>query len=108
MTCWTRRLWWTGSGAIGLIWAAARRGTRRSPGLDAVLGAGLLAVAHAGRVKRAADHLVTKAREVLDPAAADQHHRVLLEVVALAGDVGAHLHAVGQPHPGHLAQRRVG
>src|SRR5204863_6285141 len=32
---------------------------------------------------------------------------VLLQVVALARDVRADLHAVGQPHAGHLAQRGV-
>src|SRR5436305_5086222 len=109
ITCWTRRLWWTGSAGTGLTWAAARRGTSyASSGLDAVWRAGLLAIAHSGGVKGAADHLVAKARQVLDPSAAHQHHRVLLEIVALAGNVGADLHAVGQPHAGHLAQRRVG
>ena len=61
----------------------------------------------AGGVQRAADDVVAHARQVLHAAAADQHHRVLLQVVALAGDVGRDLHAVGQPHARDLAQRRV-
>src|SRR5206468_8624617 len=89
-------------------WAGPRQ--RRDAallGLDPVLRASLLAVAHAGGVQRSADHLVTEARQVLDATAAHQDHGMLLEVVALAGDVGADLHAVGQPDARHLAQRRV-
>src|SRR5437660_12635581 len=97
MTCWTSRLRWTASGSILRICAAARRGTRLLC-LDAVLRAGLLAVRHAGGVERAPDYLVAVARQVLDPAAADEHDRVLLKVVALARDVGVDLHAVRQPH----------
>ena len=39
--------------------------------------------------------------------AADQHDRVLLEVVPDARDVGGDLHLVGQAHARDLAQRRV-
>ena len=42
---------------------------------------------HALRVERAADDVVAHARQILHAAAADQHDRVLLQVVALAGDV---------------------
>src|SRR5688572_32895880 len=65
--------------------------------LGAVLRTGLLAVLHAGGVERAADDVIADAREVLDATAADQHDRVLLEVVALAGDVRGDLHRVRQP-----------
>src|SRR5918999_1408405 len=106
ITCWTRREPYMASCSIGRTPAAARRGTLL-PGLHTVLRAGLLAVGHAGRVERPADDLVADARQVLHPAAADQHHGVLLEVVALAGDVGGDLHAVGEAHASHLAQRRV-
>src|SRR5207253_2733429 len=85
---------WLGSGRLGL--------------LGAVLGAPLLAPRHARRVQRPADDVVTDAGQILDAAAADQHDRVLLQVVADAGDVGGHLEAVGQPYPGHLPQRGVG
>src|SRR5690606_40531281 len=75
--------------------------------LGAVLGAGLLALGHAGGVERAAHGVVAHAGEVLDAAAADQHHRVLLQVVAFAAEVGDDLVAVGQAHLGDLAQGRV-
>src|SRR3954447_13726960 len=107
MTCWTRRERWTGSGSTGRICAAARRG-KLAALLHAVLRAGLLAVADAGGVERPADHLVTNTREVLDATAANQDHGVLLEVVALARDVGGDLDASGDPDAGDLAQRRVG
>src|SRR3954452_1643761 len=75
--------------------------------LGAVAAASLLAVAHAGGVEGAADDLVAHAGEVLHTTAAHEHDRVLLEVVALAGDVGGDLHAAGEPDAGDLAQRRV-
>src|SRR5207245_5379335 len=108
IACWTSFELWTASDSIGRTPAAARRGIGRPLlGLHAVLGAGLLAIRDAGGVERAAHDLVADARQVLDAAAADQHHRVLLEVVALARDVGGDLHAVGQPDAGDLAKRRV-
>src|SRR6478609_7653250 len=93
ITCWTSLERWIGSASSGRIWAAARRGTSwlSLPFLDAVLRARLLAVAHAGGVERAADDLVADARQILDAAAADEHHRVLLQVVPLPGDVGRDL-----------------
>ena len=61
----------------------------------------------AGGVERAADDVVANAREVLHAAAADEHDRVLLEVVTLARDVGRDFHAVGQANAADLAERRV-
>src|SRR4249920_2711409 len=61
-------------------------------GLGPVLGAALLAVAHAGSVEGAADDVVLDRGQVLDLAAPDQHDRVLLQVVADARDVGGDLH----------------
>src|ERR1700722_11043715 len=107
MTWETRRLRLIGSGSIFRIWAAARRGILNLLGLHAVLRAGLLAVGDAGGVQRAADHLVAKARQILDPTVAHEHNRVLLQVVAFARDVGTNFHAVGEPDTSHLSQRRV-
>src|SRR5690606_36240314 len=73
----------------------------------AVLRTALLAVLDALGVEHAAQHVIAHAGKVAHTAAADQHHRVLLQVVALAGDVGDDLAAVGQADLGHLAQRRV-
>src|SRR5512141_1518126 len=112
-----------GSGMIFRLGTSRRRrmGSSSSGGsslgtLDAVLRAlavagGLVGGARprgAGRVEGTADHVVAHAREVLDAAPADEDHGVLLEVVPLAGDVARHLHAVGEPHAAHLAERRVG
>src|SRR5687767_10388234 len=75
--------------------------------LGAVAATGLLAVAHAGGVEGAADDLVADAGEVLHTTATHEHDRVLLEVVALTGDVGGDLHARGEADAGDLAERGV-
>src|SRR6202034_4748781 len=75
--------------------------------LRAVTAAGLLAVFDALGVQGGTDDLVAHARQVPHPAAAYQHDRVLLEVVADTGNVGRDLDLAGEPDPGHLAQGRV-
>src|SRR5204862_436820 len=83
--------------------------------LDAVLGPLAVTVGlvrrgranRAGRVERAADDVVTKAREVLDAAAADEDDRVLLEVVTLARNVRRHFHAVREANAADLPESRV-
>src|SRR5437763_9638395 len=75
--------------------------------LGAVARARLLAVGDTRRVERGADDLVAEPRQVGRPAAADQHDGMLLEVVALARDVGADLLPVRQPDARDLPQRRV-
>src|SRR5580700_199737 len=74
----------------------------------AVLAAALLAVLGSGRVEGAADDVIADTGEVANATAADEHDRVLLEVVADAGDVRGDLDLGGQPDTGHLAERRVG
>src|SRR3982750_3483921 len=64
--------------------------------LGAVLGTRLLAVLDALRVEHATKHVVAHARKVAHTAATDQHDAVLLEVVALAGNVADHFTLVGQ------------
>src|SRR5688572_6005226 len=83
-----------GSGRMVRAGAAARRDMGYYLGriwcglflraLGAVFGAALLAVIHAGAVERAAHGVIAHAGQVLHAAAADQHHRVLLEIVAFA------------------------
>src|SRR3954453_6984972 len=75
--------------------------------LGAVAATGLLAVAHARGVEGAADDLVADAGQVLPPAATHEHDGVLLEVVALARDVGGDLHAARETHTGDLPERGV-
>src|SRR5580765_3394870 len=75
--------------------------------LRAVFGSSLHPSLHADRVERPADDVIANARQILDAAAANEHQRVLLQVVADAGNVGRHLDAVGQPHARDFAKRRV-
>src|SRR5450759_3133185 len=75
--------------------------------LGAVLGAPLPAVGDASRVQAAADDVVTNTGKVLHAPTANQNHRVLLQVVPLARDVGRHFHSVGEPNTGDLTKGRV-
>src|SRR5208337_579183 len=54
-----------------------------------------------------AQDVVAHSRQVLDPAAADHDHRMLLQVVAFARYVADDLEAVGQPDFGDLAKRGI-
>src|ERR1700691_2985931 len=76
-----------GSGRISRFCISLRRGIKYSPyafalsrfwTLCTVFGTALLAVFHALRIQAAAHHVVTHTRQILYPAAADQHYRVLL------------------------------
>src|SRR4051794_10157709 len=85
-----------------------RRNQRlRLRALGAVFRTTLLAALHAHGVQRAAHDVITHTREVLDAAAADQHQRVLLQVVADARDVGRDFNLVGQADARDLAKRRI-
>src|SRR5688572_24258890 len=75
--------------------------------LRAVLGTALTAVVHARAVEGAAHRVIAHAREVFHTTAADQHHRVFLQVVTFAADVADDFEAIGQAHLGDFAQRRV-
>src|SRR5712692_9332200 len=78
-----------GSGWTSRLTAARRRDIA-CPSLFRPLGAvfrtPLAPILDALGVVRAADDVIAHPRQVLDPTTADQHHRVLLQVVALAGD----------------------
>ena len=56
-------------------------------GLRAVLGAGLTPVLDASGVEGAANDVVADTGQILHTTAADQHHGVLLKVVADTTDV---------------------
>src|SRR5947209_20356474 len=75
--------------------------------LGAILRTALLPVLDALGVEDAAENVVTHAGQILDTAAADHDHRVLLKVMAFARDVADHLETVGQAHLGNLAKRGV-
>src|SRR5512138_835724 len=106
----TIRSWNLGSGRIFRFSTSRRRGIESlslARALGAVLRAALLAALDAHRVEGAADDVVAHAGEVLHATAADEDHRVLLEVVPHAGDVARHLEAVRQPDAGDLPKRGV-
>src|SRR5882672_697079 len=107
----TSALPYFGSGRISRLGTSLRRGiveSLRGLGLlRAVLGAALLAILHALSVEAPAHDVVAHPGQVFHAAAADEHHRVLLQVVTFSADVADHLEAVGEPHLGDLAQRRV-
>src|SRR5699024_8142699 len=75
--------------------------------LRAVAGARLLAALDGLGVQGASHDLVADTGQVLHTAAADEHDRVLLQVVTLTGDVGGDLDAGGELHTRDLAQRGV-
>src|SRR5512136_272232 len=75
------------------------------PGLrafDTVLGTADTAFFDTGSVERAADDMVTNAREILHTAATDEHNGVFLKVVAFIRDIGDDLITVGEAHLGDL------
>ena len=76
--------------------------------LRTVEAAGLLADLHAERVERTADDVIANTRKIANTAAADEHDRVLLQVVAFTRDVDGDFLLIGKPHAGDLSQSRVG
>src|SRR6266446_4626932 len=98
------------------FWIPARSRFARLAGMTAtrslrpfcsVDGTALFAVLDALGIEDAAQDVIAHARQVLDAAAADQHHRMFLQVVAFARDVAHHLVAVGETNLGDFAQGRV-
>src|SRR5258705_8792406 len=72
-----------------------------------VHGAALFAVLDALGVEHTAQDVIAHARQVFDAAAADEHHRVLLQIVAFTRDVAHHFVAIGEANFRDLPQRRV-
>src|ERR1022692_3667842 len=99
---------YTGSVTSCRLVAGPLRGMSALLLLRAVAAPGLLTVADSLGVESATDDLVTHTGQVPDPAAPHQHDGVLLQVVADARDVRGDFDLTRQPHPGYLAQRRVG
>src|SRR5689334_10989876 len=75
--------------------------------LGPVLRTALLAVCNAGGIQRSADHVIAHTGQILHTAAADEHDRMFLEIVAYAGDIGGHFNPVGKADAGYFTQRRV-
>src|SRR5580693_7033674 len=81
---------YTGSGTTSRITALLLRGIRslRFRSLGPVLRPALLAVGDAGGIQRPANHVIADAGEILHAPPADQHDRVLLQVVADPRNIG--------------------
>src|SRR5688572_9809285 len=75
--------------------------------LGAVLGTALMTIGNAARVECAANDVIAYARQILHTATANQHDRVLLQIVAFAGDIRGHFVAVRQTNTRHFAERGV-
>src|SRR2546427_9861232 len=98
------------SGAVLRSCGRARRGTLgrlllRVRVLRAVEAATALAVLDAGGVERAADDVVLHRWKVGHRAALDEDDRVLLKVVADAGDIGGYLPSRGPGGTRRLSPR---
>src|SRR5689334_19223884 len=65
--------------------------------LGAVFRAALFAIGHAGGIESAAHHVIAHSRQILHASSADQHNRMLLQIVPDAGNIGGHLDPIGQP-----------
>lgn len=75
--------------------------------LGSVLGTTLCAVLNACGIECTANDMVAYTGEVLNTAAANEHDRVFLQIVAFAGDVGVHFLAIGETDTGNLTHCRV-
>src|SRR5690606_37667045 len=76
--------------------------------LGSVLGPRLLAVFNTASIEGTTNDVIANAREILHPAAADQHDGVLLKIVTLTWNVRRHFDAIRKANAGNLAQCRVG
>jgi hypothetical protein len=75
--------------------------------LRSVLRSALLPIGHAGGVERAADDVITNTGEIFHAAPANQHDRVLLQVVPDSGYISGYFDSIGKPHASHFSQRRI-
>ena len=67
----------------------------------------LLTILNALRIENAAQNVVANAGQILHAAAADQNHRVLLQIVAFTWDVAHSFRTRGQTNLSNLTQSRV-
>lgn len=65
----------------------------------------MLAILDRSTVKSTSDHLIANTRQVLDTAAADENHGVLLEVVPDPWDISCNFDVVYKTDTADLAKR---
>src|SRR5699024_4694 len=76
--------------------------------LGSVLRPRLLAVFNTASIKSATNNVIANTREILHPAAADQHNAVLLQIMSFTRNVRRNFDAARQTNAGNLAQCRIG
>ncbi len=79
------------------------RSSTRLNSLGTVLRASLLPVFHTGGIECSSNDVIADARKIFDSAASDQHHGVLLQVVADTGNVGGNFDTIGEANPGDFS-----
>ena len=75
--------------------------------LSAVLRSSLFTIGNAGGVESSSNNVITDAGQILDTAAADQHNRVLLQIVADAWNICSYFNPIREAHASHFPQRRI-
>ena len=99
-----------GSGLVSRFSARERRLIYLYPLLrpfGPVFGASLAARVDSGGVESAANDMISDAREVFHPTAANEHYGVLLEVMPFTPDVCRDLEAISQSNTSDLTERRI-
>jgi hypothetical protein len=75
--------------------------------LRPILRPSLVPPRHAHTIQRPAHHVIAHARQILHAAPANQHNRVLLQVVPNPRNISSYLNSVRQPHASHFPQRGI-
>src|SRR6516162_3683640 len=99
----------TASGTISRTTARLLRGILflRLRALGPVLRPPLLAASHARRVQRSPNHVIADSRQILHAPSANQHDRVLLQVMTDPRYIGGDFDPMAQPHARHFSQRGI-
>jgi hypothetical protein len=72
-----------------------------------ILRPSLFAIRYTHRIKGSANHVIANSRQVFHTPSSNQNNRVLLEVMAYAGNISCDLNAVGQPDARDFTQCRI-
>ena len=73
----------------------------------AVFTASAPAAFNAGSIQYSAHHMIAHPWQIFYAATADNHNRVLLQIMSLPWNICRHFHAIGQAHTRNFTQRRV-
>ena len=84
-----------------IIYPPPRLNSARSP----VFAASASPAFDSLRVLRSANDVITDTGQITYSPASDENHRVLLQIVSLAGDVGRDFDVVGEAYAGYFSKR---